>query len=757
VPAGSPPFTYQWQYNGQSIPGATSASVVLTGVTNSAGIYTVFVGNSLGSVTGTVVMLKSMASGAIFNDTFVRGISPGPISPWVAAVGGWTVTGQKLISTNLSTNLGNAYVTGTNWGDYSVQANVCFPAGGASAYGGGIGGHLNPGTGARYAAWVYPESSPGGTAALNLVKFTDWVNWSGTSLQLSPITLGNGVGTNWHNLNLSFRQNEIIAYWDGIKVVDVVDQNSSNLPPFWIGGITADLWANSAAQAMMVSNVVVSDSPAFVVTQPVSVSTLAGATVAFSVIGSGTPPLTYQWLKNGLIMSNGGNVTGADTSILTLVNVSVTDIAPYQVVLSDIYGSVTSSIVNLSFQNCTAPPSGLISWWPGDGNANDIIGTNNGILLGGATATVAGMVQQSFNFNGTNNYVRIADSPTLRPTNLTIEAWVKFSNLETYGSGLNGDGINPGHQYIVFKQNTRSSNFEGYSLGKDRYSFVPHPPQTNGDVFYFDVSSADGTQTAEADSAVTIATNVWYHIAGVRGPNFVQLYVNGQLQMQASVSFPQNYGSLPVYFGTSGQSYWDGKLAGQLDEVSIYNRALSSNEIAVIYRAGMSGKCKGTSVAGNPPVILSEPVNQAVIASNTATFSVGISGDLPLACQWYFNTTNPVGLRTNVLSLTNVQLTNAGIYSVMVANLSGSRMSSNANLFVLSKQPSLRSENPVSNKLVSVVFNTQTGPTYYLEYENSLVGSNWQVVTNVAGTGGSQFLDIPITSEAMRFFRLRVQ
>jgi hypothetical protein len=47
---------------------------------------------------------------------------------------------------------------------------------------------------------------------------------------------------------------------------------------------------------------------------------------------------------------------------------------------------------------------------------------------------------------------------------------------------------------------------------------------------------------------------------------------------QTNVNFPQNYGTLPLYFGTSGQSYWDHKLRGALDEVSLYNRALSSNE-----------------------------------------------------------------------------------------------------------------------------------------------------------------------------------
>jgi hypothetical protein len=51
-----------------------------------------------------------------------------------------------------------------------------------------------------------------------------------------------------------------------------------------------------------------------------------------------------------------------------------------------------------------------------------------------------------------------------------------------------------------------------------------------------------------------------------------------------------------------------GYYAGLLDEISIYNRALASNEVAAIYSAGSSGKCKGSV----PPTILTQPANQLV-------------------------------------------------------------------------------------------------------------------------------------------------
>src|ERR1035441_4043617 len=54
--------------------------------------------------------------------------------------------------------------------------------------------------------------------------------------------------------------------------------------------------------------------------------------------------------------------------------------------------------------NCTAAPSGLVSWWPGDGFALDVAGTNNGTLQGGA-AYSAGEVGQAFSLDGTNGFV----------------------------------------------------------------------------------------------------------------------------------------------------------------------------------------------------------------------------------------------------------------------------------------------------------------------------------------------------------------
>jgi hypothetical protein len=310
--------------------------------------------------------------------------------------------------------------------------------------------------------------------------------------------------------------------------------------------------------------------------------------------------------------------------------------------------------------DCSPAVSGLVSWWPGDGNTNDIAGTNNATLQGGATATGAGMVGQAFTFDGTNNFVQIPDSPSLRPTNLTVEAWVLFTSLDSAGSGAP-----PGEQYIVFRQNSRSGNFEGFYLGKTRLGST--------DVFGFQATSAAGVN-AECDGTTAIATNVWYHVAGVRTPTSLQIFVNGRLEGSAAISFPQDYGNFPLYFGTTGQS-WDRRFKGRLDEVSLYNRGLSSNEIAAIYAAGSAGKCKA-------PNITVQPQSQTVLVGTNVTFTVSATGFGVLHYQWQFNSTNLLGATNSTLILTNVQLANGGNYQVVVTNSLGSATSSVAALTV---------------------------------------------------------------------------
>lgn len=235
-------------------------------------------------------------------------------------------------------------------------------------------------------------------------------------------------------------------------------------------------------------------------------------------------------------------------------------------------------------------PPGTISWWPGDGNANDIYSTNNGTLQAGATATNIGVDGTAFLFDGTNNYLSIPDAPSLHPTNFTIESWMRCDLLDTPSAP--GESY-PGQQYIIFHQNNNTGGFEGFDLAKDR---EPRFTGTN-DTWCFELTSVSQVNTF-VESQTIVKTNTWYHIAGVRDATNIYLYVNGVLEAQTPIAFPVAYGPYPLYFATTGQSYWDHKYGGALDEVGFYDRVLSSNEIYAIYAAGRKGKTKTPTALG---------------------------------------------------------------------------------------------------------------------------------------------------------------
>jgi hypothetical protein len=138
-----------------------------------------------------------------------------------------------------------------------------------------------------------------------------------------------------------------------------------------------------------------------------------------------------------------------------------------------------------------------------------------------------------------------------------------------------------GGEAIIFKKNTASAFFEGYSLIKDH---VDNGDGAGTDRFGFIISS-HGKQVILHSSTVA-QRGVWYHVAGTYDGSKSTLWVNGAAEDSATPGFALDYGRDPVYIGTTGT--WPPYLcmfAGIIDRPSIYNRALSAREIKQIYNA----------------------------------------------------------------------------------------------------------------------------------------------------------------------------
>ena len=256
-------------------------------------------------------ILTIVPAGTLFFDDFTRGTDPGPLSPWIVQSGLWTVTGGVLNGgPNALQNYEFVYVD-TNWTDYSVQGQVQFST--TNAWGGGIGGRLDPTTGAHYAAWIYPEGSSGGSNVLNLVKYDNWTSWT----VMQQVSLP-GVGTNWHSVELAFQGSQITVYYDTNQVLSVTDDGSfDGQGAYTNGGISVDMWTEYVTYTMSVDNVIV--YPIVKTDQTITFDPLANKTygdVPFTLAASASSGLLVSFSivsGSATISGNEVTITGAGT------------------------------------------------------------------------------------------------------------------------------------------------------------------------------------------------------------------------------------------------------------------------------------------------------------------------------------------------------------------------------------------------------------------------------------------------------------
>jgi hypothetical protein len=151
-----------------------------------------------------------------------------------------------------------------------------------------------------------------------------------------------------------------------------------------------------------------------------------------------------------------------------------------------------------------------------------------------------------------------------------------------------------------------------------------------------------------------------------------------------------------------------------VDEVSIYNRALSAPEIQAIYAADSFGKCPV------PLEIFTQPTNETVSVGYSATLGIVATGMQPLNYQWEFNGTNLAGATNSFLTLTNVQPEAGGIYSVTVTDSYSAVNSSNAVLTVLTQPPTIVNQplSQTNSAGTTVSFSVTAGGSLPLFYRN---------------------------------------
>jgi uncharacterized repeat protein (TIGR03803 family) len=181
-------------------------------------------------------------------------------------------------------------------------------------------------------------------------------------------------------------------------------------------GTTAVGGSSGYGRAFMVN---IANIPPQITTQPRSQTAFLGQTVNLSVATLGTLPMSYQWQENNTNLTDAGNLFGTSTRVLTLTNVAAANAGSYSVIVTNRFGSVTSTPAMLAVTNSSAP---IITLQP-----------TNQTVLPGATATfrVAAVgnfpLYYQWQFNGTN----LADSTNIIGTATTLLTIASVASVNT--------------------------------------------------------------------------------------------------------------------------------------------------------------------------------------------------------------------------------------------------------------------------------------------------------------------------------------
>ena len=283
------------------------------------------------------------------------------------------------------------------------------------------------------------------------------------------------------------------------------------------------------------------------------------------------------------------------------------------------------------------PTNGLVGWWPFNGNANDESGNGNNGTVNGATLSIDrfGQSNKAYDFNGTSNFIQMAPISALNNlSELTISTWVKIEGQNT------NTNCNLGcTQFIVNRGADFSSNNLRLGYGQGNQKFGTGISNSN---------SVFSTQT------FSIPFQNWINVVWVKTTTQQQMFINGQLSNSTTFSGLVPASSDVVYFGYNPVSAFPYYLNGKLDDIGIWDRALTQQEITDLFNA--------VNCANNTTIT---PQTNSLSTGSTATFTASTTdpnpsyvwqSDFGQGFQTLNNFGNYSGVNSATLNIANVQL-----------------------------------------------------------------------------------------------------
>ena len=284
------------------------------------------------------------------------------------------------------------------------------------------------------------------------------------------------------------------------------------------------------------------------------------------------------------------------------------------------------------------PTNGLVGWWPFNGNANDESGNGNNGTVNGATLTSDrnGNVNKAYSFDGVDDFIEIQSNSNLQLTNnYTLCGWFNadvFFNTNVSDrsiiSKVQSSGWNGGYEVII-GGNTND---------------IAHVGNVAGNNFVL--------------GSTGYSIGVWYMFLVTYDGNTMKLYMNGILVNSTTINGNLQTSNLPLLFGKRDGNiqYFDGKL----DDIGIWNRALTQQEITALYNScstpptatitpnGNTTFCQGGNVAlqasgGNSYSWSNGATTQSITVTQGNTYTVTVTdGNGCTASASQVVTVNPI-------------------------------------------------------------------------------------------------------------------
>ena len=259
---------------------------------------------------------------------------------------------------------------------------------------------------------------------------------------------------------------------------------------------------------------------------------------------------------------------------------------------------------------------GLKAYYPFTGNANDVSGNNNNPVFNNATLTAdrVGNPNSAYHFNGTSSYMQVPNSASLNTTNkLSLSAWVKPMGF--YAGNCHGNSViakgntstTPGLYIIWYDDNagTYGANCGG-----------PLNPAVEN--FY-----GAGGMTPAPGYTPYIQTNQWYSVIVTYDGTTVKLYIDCQLKYsgpQGGINFTNPQDLFIGKVDNPSFPYW---VNGDIDEVRIYDRALTVDEVNVLGGCTTSSPSISNIINAYTPVLGLNPCSNGLTVEDAAAFNTG--------------------------------------------------------------------------------------------------------------------------------------